>query len=102
MDVGDDGASCLHAPRIRLRQSAHAHGAGLLSGADVSELIDKGHDKRSLRYARDLIEHPGKVLTKPWWPMPGLVQDGSELMSNGDRVNRKALAELLAMDADSL
>lgn len=45
----------------------------------MSELTDKGHEKRSLRHARDLLEHPGEVLTKPWWDAPELDQGESSM-----------------------
>lgn len=33
----------------------------------MSELTDKAHEVGSLRHARDLLEHPGKVITRTWW-----------------------------------
>jgi hypothetical protein len=40
----------------------------------MSALEDLAKDCGSLRYARDLIESSGQVLTQPWWPVSGTVK----------------------------
>ena len=43
----------------------------------MSRLVDMAYVNGSRRYSRDLLEHPGAVLTEPWWTMPGLDQGSS-------------------------
>lgn len=36
----------------------------------MSTLENLGHAMGSLRYARDILESKGQVLTRPWWFVP--------------------------------
>lgn len=47
----------------------------------MSRIEDMAAVNGSLRYSKDLLEHPGTVLTEPWWIMPRLAADETNGMS---------------------
>lgn len=44
----------------------------------MSALTELGKKYDSLRMARDILERPGEVTTRPWWPMPETFASSAE------------------------
>ena len=66
---------------------------------EMSILENLGHAMGSLRYARDVLESKGQVMTRPWWPINRNTWTSEEISEFiEERGERRGIKSLILRD----